>query len=108
LKIRSCFLPKGAWTAILLFYASHHHWDDRHASPSPAFIYWNGLAIFCMGLSFFFPGLAWSHDPPNISLPHRLGWQVHATHPAVGWNGIPLAFFPSWLKWQSSQSQLSN
>jgi hypothetical protein len=29
LEIGSCFLLSQSWTEFLLFYASHHSWDDR-------------------------------------------------------------------------------
>jgi hypothetical protein len=34
----SHFLPRPAWTMILLFYSFYHCWDDRHAPPHPAFL----------------------------------------------------------------------
>jgi hypothetical protein len=35
LFIEPCVLPKPAWIMILLLYASHGSWDDRHtAIPS--------------------------------------------------------------------------
>jgi hypothetical protein len=34
LEIECCFLPRLAWTAVLLFYASCHCWDDRHMLPA--------------------------------------------------------------------------
>jgi hypothetical protein len=37
LKIGSRFLPRLAWTRILLFYASHHSWDDRCEISHSAF-----------------------------------------------------------------------
>jgi hypothetical protein len=62
LEIDYCFLPKPIWTVILLFYASHCSWDERHMPPHPAFfpLRW-GLVNFCK--------LAWNHDPLDLSLP---------------------------------------
>jgi hypothetical protein len=37
LELVSSFLPKPAWTMILLFYSSCHVWDNRWASPCSAF-----------------------------------------------------------------------
>jgi hypothetical protein len=34
LEIGGCFLPRPAWTMLLLFYASYHSWDDR-CTPLP-------------------------------------------------------------------------
>jgi hypothetical protein len=62
LGIESCFLPRLTWTSILLFYASHPIWDDRHVPPHPGFSPLTSWKLFC-------PGLAWNHDPPNCSLP---------------------------------------
>jgi hypothetical protein len=30
LETGSCSVPMLAWTVILLFYTSHHSWNDRH------------------------------------------------------------------------------
>jgi hypothetical protein len=37
--------------------------------------------------TFFLPGLAWDHNPADLSLLHRLGWQVCCTMPSywLGW-----------------------
>jgi hypothetical protein len=37
LEIGSCFLPRPAWTSILLFYISQGSCDDRCVSPCPTF-----------------------------------------------------------------------
>jgi hypothetical protein len=74
LEIKSCFLHRWAWTEILLFLASHCHWDDGWVPPCTIF--------FCSDRVlqiFFLPRLAWNHDPPNLSLPYSLGWQVYPT-----------------------------
>jgi hypothetical protein len=38
LKIGFCFLPRPAWTSILLFYTSYCSGNDRHMPPCPAFL----------------------------------------------------------------------
>jgi hypothetical protein len=38
----SHFLPRVAWTVVLLFYTSCHSWDDSHVLLCPA-IGWDGL-----------------------------------------------------------------
>jgi hypothetical protein len=49
LEIGSCFLPRLAWTTILLLYASCYSWDVRHVSPHPTFFCWDGvLWTFCL------------------------------------------------------------
>jgi hypothetical protein len=90
LEIGSCFLPRPAWTMFLLFYAFCSSWNDRHAPPHLAFF------PIEMGISqTFLSGLAWNHNPPNLSLLHSLRWQVHATVPSC-WLRWGLAnFFPS-------------
>jgi hypothetical protein len=61
LETGSCFLPRSAWTTILLFYTSHNHWGDRHVSPPPAFSRWDRSP------SFAWAGLklqsSWSQPP---------------------------------------------
>jgi hypothetical protein len=37
LEIGSHFSPRWAWTMNLLFYASHHSWDDRCIALYPPF-----------------------------------------------------------------------
>jgi hypothetical protein len=83
LEIRSWFLPRPAWTMILLFYASCHCWNDKNMPPHSTFILWDG------GLPNFFALAVLNHDPPHLSIPNRLGWQVHATRPSY------------WLRWRS-------
>jgi hypothetical protein len=62
LVMGSCFLLRPSWTMIL-FYASHYSWDDRHAPTYPAFFSQDGVS------EAFLPQLTWNHDPPNLSLP---------------------------------------
>jgi hypothetical protein len=52
-EIGSCCLPRPAWTAILLFYASYHSWNYRHMLPCPGFflIEMGSCSFFCPGLS---------------------------------------------------------
>jgi hypothetical protein len=90
--------PRPAWTTVLPFYTSHHHWDDGRVSPCPAFSHWDG------GLTnFFLPGLAWNLSPPNLSLLCSLGWQVHALL-LLRW-GLGAIFSLTGLELQSSQSE---
>jgi hypothetical protein len=53
LEIGSYFLPRQAWTMVLLVYASCHCWNDRHTAPR---LGWDGiLKTFCWaGLEPFF------------------------------------------------------
>jgi hypothetical protein len=77
-------LPRPARTLIFLSYASHHHWNNRHVPPHTAFFHRDGvLRIFF----FLKPGLTWNCDPPNLSLPCSLGWQMCAVVPSC------------WLRW---------
>jgi hypothetical protein len=41
LETGSYFLPRQAWTLILLFYTSHCSWDDRHTPPSCYWLRWD-------------------------------------------------------------------
>jgi hypothetical protein len=42
LEIGSPFLPRPAWSAFLLFYASCHSWGGRQVPVCPAFFCWDG------------------------------------------------------------------
>jgi hypothetical protein len=44
-------------------YAPHYNWDDRHALPCPA------IFLLKWGLKYFLPGLIWTCDLLNLSLP---------------------------------------
>jgi hypothetical protein len=46
LEIGSHFLPRMAWTVVLLFYACPHSWEDRSVLPLPAFFHWDGSPNF--------------------------------------------------------------
>jgi hypothetical protein len=49
LDMGSRFLPKPAWTRILLYYASHLAWDNRHTPLCPP-IGWDGVSwSLCLG-----------------------------------------------------------
>jgi hypothetical protein len=93
LEIGSHFLPKLAWTLILLFYASHYTWDDRHVPPCPTFFHWDGVLQ-----TFFLPRLVWNYDPPYLSLPSTLDGRHVPLQPAIGCNGVSQAFCPDWLQ----------
>jgi hypothetical protein len=90
LEIGSCFLPRSAWNAILLFYTSHHHWDDRCTSPHPALIHWNYKAHKLL------PPPDWNCSPPNLNLLWSLGWRVCTPAPSTCWNGVSQTFCPNW------------
>jgi hypothetical protein len=83
-----------------LFYASCHCWDDRYASPHPAFFcsYWSVT-------NFFLPWLAWSSDPPDLNL--CITWEDShmPLPPAVGEDEVLLTFCLVWRCPQSSGSQ---
>jgi hypothetical protein len=62
LEIGSHFLPRSAWTPILLFYASCHCWDDKRAI-TPSFF---SVEI---GSWELFAWLAWNPSFPDLGLP---------------------------------------
>jgi hypothetical protein len=62
-EIKFHFVPRPAWTMILLFYASHHSWDDSCATIPSCFC-WDGVLQ-----TFFLPGQAWNETSP-ISASH--------------------------------------
>jgi hypothetical protein len=62
LEIESHFCLRQAWTAILVFYSSHHHWNDRCVPPHLDFI---GLD---WDLLTYLTRLAWNHNFPDLSL----------------------------------------
>jgi hypothetical protein len=72
-EIGSQFLPRSAWTANLLFYASYHNWEDR---CTPSFFCWDGV------LWTFSSELAWNHSPLNLSL--SWGWDDRCEPPMPG------------------------
>jgi hypothetical protein len=39
-------LPRLAWTTVVLFYTSHHHWYDRCVPPCQAFFHWDEVSYF--------------------------------------------------------------
>jgi hypothetical protein len=49
LEIGFLFFPRLTWTMILLLYAFHHCWGDRHAPPCPAFspLVWGLTKFYC-------------------------------------------------------------
>jgi hypothetical protein len=51
LEIGSHFLPRLAWTTILLFHTIHHHWYDRYIPSHAAFLHWDAgiMNFFCLG-----------------------------------------------------------
>jgi hypothetical protein len=71
-------LPRLAWTVILLFYASGHCWDDRQCHQAQLF------SIEMGSRKLFLLRLAWSYDPPNLSLSCGLGMTgaCHVTMPS--------------------------
>jgi hypothetical protein len=54
---RVSLFPSRVWIVILLFYASHSHWDDT--PPPSAFFHSGGV------LQTFFLMLAWNQDFPD-------------------------------------------
>jgi hypothetical protein len=65
------FLPRPAWTVILLFYTSWCNQDDRHVPPCSTFF----LLISVVSQTFS-PELAPKHNPPDPNLPKVLGLQM--------------------------------
>jgi hypothetical protein len=59
--------PRLVWTTVLLYWASHHSWDDRLHDPAQIF------SAMMWSYKLVLPGLAWNHNPPNLSLLHSLG-----------------------------------
>jgi hypothetical protein len=75
LEIGSHLLPRSTWTTIL-FYTSHHHWDDRCILPHPAFFCWHRVSQTILpGVGL--PGTV----PPFLSLPHSLLRPAYSTKP---------------------------
>jgi hypothetical protein len=96
LEIGSWFLPRLAFTAILLFYASCCSLDDRHVSPCKVFSPWGDI------LQTFLPGLAWNCDPPNLNLQcsFRLQLQHHYPSYRLRWDlkwTFCLGWFPAMI-----------
>jgi cation transport ATPase len=82
------FLPRPAWTVILLFYASWCCWVGRQVSYTQLFsILIGSHKLFCLGL----PGTTIF----LISVSHLLE-QYMPSHPAIGWYGVSLTFCPGW------------
>jgi hypothetical protein len=48
LEIESYFLPRLAWTTILLFYTCC--WDKRHSLPCTAFVHWHVVLLTIFSL----------------------------------------------------------
>jgi hypothetical protein len=73
LEIKSPCLPRLAWTLILVFYTTHHSWDD---TTTHSFFFLSDEV-----LQTILPGLAWNHDPLDVilSLQCNLGWQSWTT-----------------------------
>jgi hypothetical protein len=94
LEIGSFFLSKPAWTYIL-FYTSHHHWDDRCMPPSSAFFFGS-----------FYPGWPGTTIPP-ISASH-VGWDDRCVplHPAIGWLFFAWAGLKLWSSWSQPPKKL--
>jgi hypothetical protein len=44
------------------------------------------------------PGLAWNHDPPNLSLCHNWDDRHMTTNPATNWDSVWRTLWPSWLE----------
>jgi hypothetical protein len=63
LEIGFCFLPRSAWTMILLFYASHHCWVIGSCHHTQLFSTDMGSC------KSFLLVLALNHNPPDHSLP---------------------------------------
>jgi hypothetical protein len=83
LEIGSCFLPKLAWTTILLFYASYCRWDDRQVPPCPAVFCWFGI------LQTFLSRLAWNCYPPNLSFQSGCNYR----HESLGLDWRVVSYF---------------
>jgi hypothetical protein len=62
--------------------------------------------LFSSSFSFFWSGLDWNCNPPNLSLPQSLGWQAYATMPGylLKWS---LATFLLRLTWDWGPLNLS-
>jgi hypothetical protein len=78
LEMGSHFLPRLAWTVVLLFWASCHSWDDRRLPPHPALFCWDRVSKLLSELD-------WNLDSLNLSF---LRLQVWATV-----TGFPTFFF---------------
>jgi hypothetical protein len=68
LETESCFLPRPAWTMILLFCASHHQQDNWCTPPCTACFLLDGV--------FFWPNMVWNPETPDHTFLSSLGWQV--------------------------------
>jgi hypothetical protein len=78
LEVGSPFLPRPTWTVILLFHASHYYQVIGACH----------YTIEMVSCKLLLLGLAWNHDPPDLSLLGSLGWQVCASAPSY------------WLRWK--------
>jgi hypothetical protein len=109
LEIGYGFLPRPAWTPILL-YASRHCWDDRCVPPHPAIGWDRGLVNYLLRLTSNF-------DPPHLTLP-SCDYRHAPQQPAalvifeVGshfMSGLWSYFcFPMWLGWQAHATEHSH
>jgi hypothetical protein len=70
----SHFLPRPAWTVILLLYASCQRWDNRQLPLCPAV---GGDGV----LQTFLRGLALNCNPFNLSLPSSWGFRCEPLAP---------------------------
>jgi hypothetical protein len=94
------FLPRPAWTALLLFKLPAIAQMTSACHYRQAFFCWDGI----WQPFFFFFCLGW---PGAMTLPISVsfvGWNSRSTlHPTIGWDGISWIFLPR----QISQSQPS-
>jgi hypothetical protein len=94
LEVESCFVPRLAWTTILLFYTSCCGWDDSCTQP------WN---------FFHRDGVSQTNCPtlPVTMILLISAWDDrHALLKlAIGWDGVALTFAGSGFKPWSSQPQ---
>jgi hypothetical protein len=73
LEIGCQFLPRRACTTTLLFYTSHHSWDDRQAPPQAAFFPLRWTLLSCL------PGAGLKPWSFQSQVPKWLGLQAWAT-----------------------------
>jgi hypothetical protein len=90
LEIDSCFLPRLTWTSSFKLYTIAGMTGTQH---------W---ACF-FHLANFFPEMTCSHNSPNVSFLHSLGWQEWASMPSwyfyitvKNWDRVLLTLCLSW------------
>jgi hypothetical protein len=89
---RECshFLLRLAWSMVLLFEASCHHWDDSHILHAQLFSHWGGGPI---NFFFYLDGTGSAILP--ISASHVIWDDRHTLPcPAIGWDGSLMNYSP--------------